>query len=65
MLKIPSLPSDQKAAEIVKKFINDRLIRIMEDIIEDEIAFAMAMSGGIYKDLGEKQLHLCTAFEVS
>ncbi len=56
MLKIPSLPSDQKAAEIVKKFINDRLIRMMEDIIEDEIAFVMAMSGGIDKDLGEKPL---------
>ncbi|MCR5452702.1 MAG: hypothetical protein K6F00_08760 [Lachnospiraceae bacterium] len=56
MLKIPSLPSDPVAADIVKKFINNRLIGMMEEIIEDEIAFVMAMSGGIDQDLGEKPL---------
>lgn len=50
------MPSDLKAAEIVKNFINDRLVRMMEEIIEDELAFVMAMSGEIDKDLGKKPL---------
>ena len=45
MLKIPELPPDEAAAEIVRKFINNRLIGLMEDIIDEEVAFDMIMSG--------------------
>ena len=55
MLKIPSLPAGE-AAEIVKKFMNNRLISLMEEIIEEEVVFNMAMSGDIDDDLGNKPL---------
>jgi len=31
MLKLQSFPTDVEAADIVKKFVNDRLIRLMEE----------------------------------
>lgn len=33
MRQLHLIPQDEKAAEIVKKFVNDRLIGLMEDII--------------------------------
>ena len=45
MLEIPELPPDKAAAEIVRKFINNRLIVLMEEIIDEEVAFDMIMSG--------------------
>ena len=56
MLRLPSIPQDEQAAAIVKEFINNRLIRMMEDIILDEVAFSMAFSGGIPEDLGKKPM---------
>ncbi len=50
MLKIPMLPEDPKAAEIVKNFINNRLVRMMEEIILDEVEFALIMSGDYRED---------------
>ena len=45
MLKLQSFPTDAEAADIVKKFVNDRLIALMEDIILDEVSWDMAMNG--------------------
>lgn len=45
MLKLQSFPTDAEAADIVKKFVNDRLIGLMEDIILDEVSWDMAMNG--------------------
>ena len=56
MLRLASIPQDEQAAAIVKEFINNRLIRMMEDIILDEVAFSMAFSGGIPEDLGKKPM---------
>ena len=56
MLKIPVLPQDEQAAEIVRNFINNRLITMMEGIIEEEMAFKLILSGKDADDLGEKPL---------
>ena len=56
MLKIPKLPRDEQAAEIVRDFINNRLIAMMERIIEEEMAFKLFMSGKGAGDLGKKPL---------
>ena len=45
MLQMYLLPQDDKAAEIVKKFVNDRLIGIMEEIILDEVDWELAVKG--------------------
>ena len=47
MLQLPNQLEDSKANNIVKKFINDRLIAIMEEIILDEVSFTMAMEGSL------------------
>ncbi|MBR1629091.1 MAG: hypothetical protein IJ679_07490 [Lachnospiraceae bacterium] len=46
MLKISALPQDPEAAEIVKKFMNDRLIRLMERIIQDEVDWTSVFGEG-------------------
>ena len=56
MLKIPMLPEDPKAAKIVKNFINNRLVRMMEEIILDEVEFAFIMSGDYREDDVNKSL---------
>ena len=56
MLKIPNLPKNEQAAEIVRNFINNRLIAMMERIIEEEMAFKLIMSGKGAGDLGKKPL---------
>ena len=45
MLKLAMHPMDEEASRIVKKFVNDRLISLMEGIILDEVDFNLAMSG--------------------
>ena len=46
MLEMDCLTGDEKANEIIRKFINDRLIRMMEDIILDEVIMDMAFAEG-------------------
>ena len=45
MLKLPNQLTDPKANEIIKTFVNERLINLMEEIILDEVAWNMALSG--------------------
>lgn len=45
MLRLPNQLADPKANEIVKAFVNERLINLMEEIILDEVAWNMALSG--------------------
>ena len=54
MLKLACVPEDKEAAEIVKKFVNDRLIALMEDIILDEVAWKMAINHTLAEDDGKK-----------
>ena len=54
MLKIPVLPADEKAAEIVKIFINNRLIELKEGVIMDEVGFQLAMDGELDESTAEK-----------
>ena len=50
MLKLAMHPVDEKASRIVKKFVNDRLISLMEGIILDEVDFNLAMSGQLAEE---------------
>lgn len=50
MLQLHSFPNDSEAADIVKRFVNDRLIALMEDIILDEVSWDMAMNGELSED---------------
>ena len=50
MLKLPNQLSDPKANEIVKTFVNERLINLMEEIILDEVAWKMALSGELTEE---------------
>ena len=43
MRQLYLLPQDEKAAEIVKKFVNGRLIGLMEDIILEEATLEDAL----------------------
>ena len=52
MLKLPDQLADPQADEIVKVFVNERLIGLMEEVIIDEVAWDMALSG----DLGEEDV---------
>ena len=45
MLRFPELPADPRAAEIVKNFVNDRLIDLMESIILEEVLTTRIMEG--------------------
>ena len=54
MIKIPNLIGDEKADAIVSRFINDRLIRIMEDIILDEVVWKMAERGELDPEAASK-----------
>lgn len=56
MLQLYMLPSDSKAAEIVQKFINDRLIGLMEGIILDEVSFDMAAQGVLSEEIWNRPL---------
>ena len=56
MLRIPELPPDEKAAEIVRGFINNRLIGMMENIIDEEVSFNMFMSGEASEDMADKPI---------
>ena len=47
MLNIPMKPREPKAADIVQRFINDRLIALMEGIILDESAWNRAIEGDL------------------
>ncbi len=58
MLKITSLPSNPEAAAIVEKYINDRLIAIMEEVIHDGVDWKVdlredSMEGDLNKTLDE------------
>ena len=50
MLKLPNQLSDPKANEIVRIFVNERLINLMEEIILDEVAWKMALSGELTEE---------------
>lgn len=45
MLQLSAHIDDDEAYEIVRKFVNDRLIGLMEDIILDEVSWNMAERG--------------------
>ena len=50
MLKLPNQLADPQANEIVKAFVNERLISFMEEIILDEVAWDMALAGELGED---------------
>ena len=50
MLKLPNQLTDPQANEIVKAFVNERLISLMEEIILDEVAWDMALAGELGED---------------
>jgi len=54
MLKIPNPIGDEKADAIVSQFVNDRLIRIMEDIILDEVVWKMVEKGEVDSEAATK-----------
>ncbi len=54
MLKLPNQLTDPKANEIVKTFVNERLINLMEEIILDEVAWNMALSGELTEEAATK-----------
>ena len=47
MLKFEFIPGDDKAQEIIKTFINNRLIALIEQIILDEVDWQLAMEGDL------------------
>ncbi len=58
MLKLPNQLADPKANEIVKAFVNERLINLMEEIILDEVAWKMALSGELTEEAATKSLKI-------
>ena len=54
MLRLPNQLADPKANEIVKAFVNERLINLMEEIILDEVAWKMALSGELTEEAATK-----------
>lgn len=54
MLKLPNQLTDPKANEIIKTFVNERLINLMEEIILDEVAWNMALSGELTEEAATK-----------
>ncbi|SCY14435.1 hypothetical protein [Butyrivibrio sp. INlla14] len=54
MLKLPNLIGDAEARKILKKFVNDRLIDMMETIILDEVAWRMAVKGELDESAANK-----------
>ena len=55
MLKFQFIPGDAQAQKIIKSFINNRLVAMMEEIILDEAGWNMAMDGtlsDVPKDAG-------------
>ena len=55
MLKFQFIPGDAQAQKIIKSFINNRLVAMMEEIIMDEAGWNMAMDGtlsDVPKDAG-------------
>ena len=56
MLKLPNELDDKKANDIVTKFVSNRLKEIMEDIIINEVAFGLILSGEFDPDDADKNI---------
>ena len=65
MLKLPPQIKDEKANEIITRFVNKRLLDLMREIILDEVSWNLVLTGQLNgEDLAAKSFDELVDIEI-